>query len=133
MNGPPINVMSRTILIVDDYSESLLLLQELLALQGYFVYGALLPEEAIQSMRTHWHSLVLIDDDPYGHSGIQLALQLKELARDSNRAAPYLVALRGDLFRETEPSLLGFNVALSKPLDFDQLDDVVREALIDTN
>lgn len=121
--------MNKTILIVDDYAESLLIYRELFEMQGYEVSTVESVEQATSSMISTWPSLVIVDDHPMGISGVRLVSQLKRLATEYARAVPVAIALRGDVFGGQEPVLVGFEYVFGKPLDFERLDAVVHHIL----
>lgn len=121
--------MNETILIVDDYAESLLIYRELFEMQGYEVSTAESVEQAASSMIARWPSLVIVDDHPMGISGVQLVSHVKRLATEYARPVPVAIALRGDVFGGQEPVLVGFDYVFGKPLDFERLDAVVHRIL----
>lgn len=118
--------MAAFLLIVDDYIDALLGYRTIFETQGYQVATALTPDEALACMRTQSPGLVIVDDDPGLMSGVDLGARLKRLSLELGRQPVPVIAVREDFSAGEEPVLIGVDYVLSKPLDFDHLDAVVR-------
>lgn len=119
--------MAAPLLIVDDYLDALAGYRELFETQGYEVLTALSGGEAVECMRERWPGVVIVDDDPGGISGVDLASRLKRLSLQHGRRPAAVVAVREDFAAGREPVLIGFDYVVSKPLNFECLDTVVRK------
>ncbi len=113
------------ILVVDDSPETTDMLGRLLELEGAFVESARSGAEALEIARRKNFDLVVSDISMPGMDGYQLLQKLRELPSMANVPA---VALTGygrgaDVVRALEE---GFAEHLTKPLDLDQLLQIVR-------
>lgn len=121
--------MTAQILIVDDYVDTLSIYQELFEMQGYCVSTASSEEAAMASLQAHWPILVIVDDDHGETSGVSLIARLKRFAMANNQGRLLAIAIRGDFLAGEEPLLPGFDYVVSKPLDFDFLDSLVKRCV----
>ncbi|MEP6719366.1 MAG: ATP-binding protein [bacterium] len=115
----------RFILVVDDSAETTDMLGRLLQLEGAFVESARSGAEALEIARRKNFDLVVSDISMPEMDGYQLLRKLRELPSMANVPA---VALTGygrgaDVERALEE---GFAEHLTKPLDLDQLLQIVR-------
>ena len=120
--------MTAQILIVGNYLDTLSIYQELFEMQGYSVSIAASAEAAIASFQAHSPSLLIIDDDLGETSGVTLVATVKQLAMENSREIQ-AIAIRGDFLAGEEPLLPGFEYVVSKPLDYDHLDRIVRSCV----
>ncbi|MFN2415593.1 MAG: response regulator [Pyrinomonadaceae bacterium] len=113
------------ILIVEDSSETLELLEMLFTLQGYEVRGAASAAEAVQRVREHRPGLIISDISMPGVDGYTL---LAELRRMPGLEAVPAIALTGHAMDEDRARALaaGFAVHIAKPVDPEELLRVVR-------
>lgn len=122
--------MAAKILVVDDYAETLAIYRELFEMQGYQVAVAASDDEARARLVEMWPSLVIIDDDPSRMPGVDLIARLRDLAQSHGQKPFSALAIRGDYFLRRAPALPGFDFVVSKPLDFDHLDALVKQAVL---
>jgi two-component system CheB/CheR fusion protein len=116
---------NKFILVVDDSSETTEMLGKLLQLEGAFVESARSGADALEIARRKNFDLIVSDISMPEMDGYQLLQRLRELPSMANVPA---VALTGygrgaDVERALEE---GFAEHLTKPLDLDQLLQIVR-------
>lgn len=121
--------MKPRILIVDDYPETLATLRELFESQGYSVSTAESSERALATLDEHWPDLVIIDDDPSGTSGVALIASIKTVAFGRGLKSLPAIAMRNDYLVRAEPVLIGFDYVVSKPLDFERFEGLIRRCI----
>lgn len=115
--------MLASMLIVDDYVESLDILKELFSMGGRDVRVAASGREAMDMMDAEPASIIWIDEDLYDFRGSDLAFHLKAVAEKRNPGAPCItIAVRGDMNSALEESLPWFDYAVSKPVNYDKVD-----------
>jgi signal transduction histidine kinase len=114
------------VLVVDDSSETVELLQMLFSRRGYDVTGAASAEEAIARAREKSPGLIISDIGMPETDGYTL---LAELRRMPGLEAVPAIALTGHAMDEDRERALaaGFAVHLPKPVDPDELLRVVRQ------
>lgn len=114
-----------SVLVIDDFSETLELYKELLELQQFTVYTAKNGEQALRLLVERRPTLIIVDDDPAEFSAVALIALLKSQATEFFRHPPAAVAIRGDVTGPDDQVLVSFEHVLRKPLDFDALDTLV--------
>lgn len=120
--------MLASMLIVDDYVESLDILRELFAMGGRDVRVADSGERAIKMMQAQPASIILIDEDLFDFCGTDLAFHLKAVSHKHNPAAPCTtIAIRGDINPSVAESIPGFDHVMRKPVDYDKLDVLLAQ------
>jgi signal transduction histidine kinase len=113
------------VLIVDDSSETLELLQMLFTRKGYEVFGADSATEALRHARERRPGLIISDISMPGVDGYTM---LAELRRLPGLEAVPAIALTGHAMDEDRTRALaaGFSVHMPKPVDPEELLRVVR-------
>jgi CheY-like chemotaxis protein len=112
-------------LIVDDHTDALISMRELLVILGYTVTAAGSGAVALAKAAERPPRVVLLDLRMPGMDGFEVARQLRALP-DMDKAL--LIAVTGsfdddDLARGRE---VGFNAFLPKPVDMDLLEEMLR-------
>jgi two-component system, OmpR family, response regulator VicR len=111
-------VSEKKILLLDDNKDLLLIVQIILKGQGYEVVLACCIEEALQKIRIHQPSLIMMDVFIKEEDGRELCSQLKSNPATSN----IRVILMSGIEEENENlSLIGADDFISKPFDYDDL------------
>ncbi|MGA2091262.1 MAG: response regulator [Endomicrobiales bacterium] len=108
----------RSIMIVDDEPDIVLVLAEYLEGEGFSVLTAKSGEQAIAKAREHPIDLSIVDISMPVISGIETLTQMK-------KSKPHLPVIMITAFRDAEKVLEAFrqgaNDCIFKPLDFDYL------------
>ncbi|HWW76558.1 MAG TPA: response regulator [Pyrinomonadaceae bacterium] len=113
------------VLVVDDSTETLELLQMLFTRKGYDVVGAVSADEAVRRVRERRPGLIISDISMPGVDGYTL---LAELRRVPGLERVPAIALTGHAMDEDRARALaaGFAVHIAKPVDPEELLRVVR-------
>jgi two-component system cell cycle response regulator DivK len=113
-------VMAQTILVVDDNEANLRLINAVLRTRGYDLVEARSGEAALEALATQRPSLVLMDVQMPGLSGIDVARTIRAMPAlaDLPLVAITAMAMKGD--RE-EIMAAGFNDYLAKPYKMGEL------------
>ncbi len=115
-----------TILVVDDDPGQRQLLAGYLRQQGYTVLLAASGEEALTSLAAHTVGMMISDVRMPGMSGLQLLRR----AREAHATLPILLVTGyADIRNAVEAMRDGALNYLEKPIDFDELQALVRETL----
>ncbi len=118
------------ILIVEDNEAAAALLRELLQLQAYTVRCVHAGREALEAAAAEAFQVVLIDLMLPDGNGRDLARSLRGGASGRDGQPPLLVAMSG-LNLASPPNALEaglFDHVLQKPIDVDQLDQILASA-----
>jgi CheY-like chemotaxis protein len=113
-------MMAETILVVDDNEANLRLINAVLRTRGYDLLEARSGEAALEALATQRPSLVLMDVQMPGLSGIDVARTIRAMPAlaDLPLVAITAMAMKGD--RE-EIMAAGFNDYLAKPYKMGEL------------
>lgn len=114
-----------TVLVVDDNAVTLRMLRAVLASEGYRVLAASDGAEALAAARGDRPDLCVVDLILPDLDGIELARAL----RDLGLADTPMIALSGLVGRDDRPDASTFDAWLIKPIEAEQLLDVVRAHL----
>ena len=106
------------ILLLDDNKDLLLIVQIILKGQGYDVVQACCIDEALQKIRIHKPSLILMEVFIHDEDGLELCSQLKREAETSNIKIILMSGIEAD---NISLHLIGADDFLSKPFDYDDL------------
>ena len=116
------------VLVVDDDSDSVLILTALLETDGHQVVATTDPATVVSEMRRFEPQVVLLDIRMPGANGYEIARGI----RDQPGGQPIIIAVtgsRGDAARTYQPALLaGFNHYVTKPYRPESLLALVRDA-----
>ena len=118
----------RKILVVEDEITICNVLREFLSLKGYEVYTALDGPAAIAKVKEFRPHIVLLDIIMPGMGGIQV---LKEIKKVDPRAGVIMVTGVGDNELGRRALELGAYDYITKPVNFDYLETVLRVKMID--
>jgi DNA-binding response OmpR family regulator len=127
----PPQKQSTTVLIVDDNISGAQTLQMLLSLEGFEVLVAHSGEEGIRLYQTHHPHVVLLDIDLPDASGYSIARALREM---TTTHALFIIAMTGwgEQHDITKALDSGCDYHLTKPINFDDLGNVINGALIES-
>lgn len=115
--------MFASLLIVDDFPETLATLGELYSMDGRDVRKATSGTEAIALMKERPSSIIWIDEDLYDFRGTELAFHLKAIADNRHNGHPCItIAVSGAFYPGEIVELPGFDHLMSKPVDFQRFD-----------
>ena len=122
------NASVRTILLVEDYQETRAMLRVWLEGRGYRLVEAADGQEAVDLAPLAHPDLILMDLRLPELNGIAATRKLRQDVGLQNVPVVALSALDPAMFREAALSV-GCVEYLSKPIDLDQLEDVLRRLL----
>jgi CheY-like chemotaxis protein len=116
----------RTILVVDDEAEQRRLLGGFVQSLGFRVEEASSAEDALAAIRTRTPDMVLLDVRLPGMSGIEA---LAEIRRMAERLPVLLITAYADLRQAVAAMKSGADDYLAKPVDLDELEAAISDAL----
>lgn len=117
------------VLLVDDQPLNLKVCQGLLGPYEMEVYTARSGSEALHQMTQVWPDLVFMDHMMPQMDGIETTLRIREMGRkDPYFAVVPIIALTANAMKGVREEFLssGFNDYISKPIELDKLDDILR-------
>ena len=119
---------TKTVLVVDDSHDNLVLVSLALQDKGYRVVTASNGEEAVASAKLAGPDLILMDIAMPQLDGLEATRRIRE--QEGNERIPViaLTAFDTDGFRKAAHDA-GFSGYLTKPIDFDQLDRMLKHIL----
>ena len=119
---------SKTVLVVDDSHDNLVLVSLALQDKGYRVVTASNGEEAVASAKLAGPDLILMDIAMPQLDGLEATRRIRE--QEGNERIPViaLTAFDTDGFRKAAHDA-GFSGYLTKPIDFDRLFNLIRMLL----
>ena len=121
--------MGKTILIIDDERELCDILHAELSAQGYKVFTALNGQEGISKLQEIEPDLIICDRAMPVMSGYQLLQRIRGIyPQYANLPFIFLTAL-GDPRDRLAVSHLEPTAYLEKPVDFDKLNETIKQAL----
>lgn len=115
--------------MVDDQPLNLKVCQGLLAPYEMEVYTARSGQEALRQMTQVWPDLVLMDHMMPEMDGVETTQRIRDMGRkDTYFAVVPIIALTANAMKGVREEFLqsGFNDYISKPVELDKLDDVLR-------
>jgi CheY-like chemotaxis protein len=119
-----------TVLIVDDYPDSLDVWSLYLRAAGFTVLTAADGQTALERARRHLPDLIVLDLELPGLDGWKVAQALR--ADDTTRQIPLIAATGCSVQEKVEYAwTVGFNLVLAKPCDPDRLVAEVERLLSD--
>ena len=122
------NGSKKTVLVVEDFEDNRFMMRRLLELNGYRVIEAINGQEAVLIAAQERPHLILMDLSLPQIDGLAATRSIRQL--DGMRAVPIIAISAHDTsdFR-TEALAAGCNEYLTKPVDFDQLEDLLKKLL----
>ena len=117
----------RKILLLDDNKDLLLIIQIILKGQGYDVVQASCVEEALQKIKIHQPSLIMMDVFIKEEDGRELCSQLKRDAATSNIK---VILMSGIETENANLQLIGADDFIPKPFDYDDLLERVQRQML---
>jgi two-component system, cell cycle response regulator DivK len=123
------NELSRpTILLVEDFEDSRVMMRQLLELSGYRVLEATNGEQAVTTARLDSPSLIVTDLSLPLVDGLEAARRIRELQGLHQIPIIVLSAHESEEFRE-RAAASGASAYLTKPVDFSELEQVIERLL----
>ncbi|MEN2465355.1 response regulator [Ornithinibacillus sp. FSL M8-0202] len=120
--------MNRNILVVDDEVGIRLLLEDLLAADGYTVYTAQTGKEALELINLHKIDLMIIDYKLPIIDGIEV---IKQLDRDNKQIKIVLMSGLAESLTDEIYQLSSITKVLSKPFDVMEFKGYINQLLAD--
>jgi CheY-like chemotaxis protein len=122
------NDQRRTILVVDDFDDTRLLLRTWLRKKGYRVVEAENGNEAIAKARDTDPDLIIMDVEMPELDGLSATRQIRTLKNSTELPIVAVSAYGADLFRE-QALAAGCNDYVSTPFEPDELEKLIRSLL----
>jgi CheY-like chemotaxis protein len=120
--------MKRKILIVEDYEDARLFMKYLLESYGYQVIEAGDGLEAIESLKSNFPDLILMDISLPVMDGLTAAETIRKKFKRGVDVPIIAVTIHGkELYRKALAA--GFNDLLTKPVDFETLENILSHYL----
>jgi two-component system cell cycle response regulator DivK len=117
-----------TILLVEDYEDNRVMMRQLLEMSGYRVFEATNGDQAIKMARVEIPDLILMDLSLPRVDGLSATRQIRAVSYLKN--VPIIaVSAHDSADFHSEALASGCNEYVTKPIDFGQLEDVIRELL----
>src|SRR5205085_1521393 len=122
------NGSKKTVLVVEDFEDNRFMMRRLLELDGYHVIEAINGQEAVLIAAQERPNLILMDLSLPQIDGLAATRSIRQL--DSMRDVPIIAISAHDTsdFR-TEALAAGCNEYLTKPVDFDRLEELLKKLL----
>jgi DNA-binding NtrC family response regulator len=117
---------NRTILVVDDEADQRRLLGGFVESLGFRVEEAATAEVALSMIRAHMPDMVLLDVRLPGMNGIEALAEVRKIA---NKLPVLLITAYGDLRQAVVAMKSGADDYLAKPVDLDELDAAISDAI----
>jgi two-component system, cell cycle response regulator DivK len=122
--------MSKSVLIVEDYEDSRMLLAYVLEQKGYSVLHAINGLEAVQIAKSERPDIILMDISLPVMNGITATQQIK--SDDGTKHIP-IIAITAHFYEygKTAVDNGGFDEIIEKPIDFKLLNKVMARCQLD--
>jgi two-component system, cell cycle response regulator DivK len=122
------NGLRKTVLVVEDFEDNRFMMRRLLELDGYRVIEAINGQEAVAMAERDRPHLILMDLSLPQIDGLAATRSIRQL--DGLRDVPIIAISAHDTsdFR-TEALAAGCNEYLTKPVDFDRLEELLKKLL----
>ena len=119
-----------TVLLVEDFSDTRLMIKRALEMSDYRVIEAIDGHEAVEIARRECPDLILMDLNLPQMDGLTAARQIRE-CKEMCRDVPIIAITAHDTYGIREAALeSGCNAYITKPFDFDELERVIRQVLL---
>jgi two-component system cell cycle response regulator DivK len=115
----------QTIMVVEDYDDTRLLLRRLLETKGYRVVEAINGKEAVELAQREHPDLILMDLDLPILDGIAATQHIRKEAK-MDKVAIVAVTAYPMSYTHVKAFAKGCDEYMAKPIDFAQLDDVLN-------
>ena len=122
----------RTILVVEDHEDVREMLKILLESEHFHVLEAATGVEALNVVKNRRPDLILMDLALPGFDGFETIRRIRKIDGFQNTPIIVLTAYSGQSIYETALRA-GINYFMAKPIDFDELADLLRQILDDGN
>ena len=122
----------RTILVVEDCEDVRGMLKILLESENFHVLEAATGVEALNAVKNRRPDLILMDLALPGFDGFETIRRIRKIDGFQNTPIIVLTAYSGQSIYETALQA-GINYFMAKPIDFDELMDLLRQILVDEN
>ena len=117
---------SPTILVVDDYEDTRVMIRSALEARGYRVLEAANGEEAVEAARRECPDLILMDLNMPFMDGLEAAKRIRK-CKELCQSAPILAITAFDTYGMEEAALeAGCNGYIRKPLDTEEAERTLR-------
>ena len=122
----------RTILVVEDYEDVRGMLKILLEYEDFHVLEAATGAEALTAIKNERPDVILMDLALPGFDGFETIRRIRKIDGFQNTPIVVLTAYSGQSTYETALRA-GTNYFMAKPIDFDELADLLKHILVDGN
>ena len=122
----------RTILVVEDYEDVRGMLKILLESEDFHVLEAATGAEALTAVKNGHPDVILMDLALPGFDGFETIRRIRKIDGFQNTPIIVLTAYSGQSIYETARRA-GTNYFMGKPIDFDELADLLNQILVDEN
>ena len=127
-----VSTSARTILVVEDYEDVRLMLKVLLESEHVRVLEAATGAEALKAIKRGRPDLILMDLALPGFDGLETIRRIRKIDGFQNTPIIVLTAYSAPSIQETARRA-GTNYFMTKPIDFDELEELVTQILFDGN
>ena len=118
----------RTVMVVEDFEDNRFMMRKLLEMSGYRVLEAINGEEAVRIAESERPDLILMDLSLPVLDGLAATRRIRE--RDGLRHVPIVAVSAHDTADfHAEALAAGCNDYVTKPIDFDQLEQLLHRLL----
>lgn len=119
---------NRTVMVVEDFEDNRFMMRRLLEMSGYHVLEAINGEEAVELARSERPSLILMDLSLPLLDGLAATRRIRQY--EELRNVPIVAVSAHDTADFHADALAaGCNDYVTKPIDFDQLEALLRRLL----
>ena len=122
----------RTILVVEDYEDVRGMLKILLESEHFHVLEAASGVEALSAVKNGHPDVILMDLALPGFDGFETIRRIRKIDGFQNTPIVVLTAYSGQSIYETALRA-GSNYFMAKPIDFDELAELLEQILVDGN
>lgn len=123
---------SRTILVVEDYKDVRQMLKILLESEHFRVLEAATGGEALNVLKNGRSDAILMDLALPGFDGFETIRRIRKIDGFQNTPIIVLTAYSGQSIYETAMRA-GANYFMAKPIDFDELAELLKQILVNGN
>jgi two-component system, sensor histidine kinase and response regulator len=118
------------ILIVEDNPLNKKIISFWLSKYGYFFCFAESGEAAIEIYTREWQEVIVMDISLPGINGFETVRRIREICREKNKRQPFVIALTAHTldYDRNKCLLAGMDEYLSKPIDFELLNEMLSKA-----